>query len=268
MNALPLILLALAGLCLLFAALYLLARRLDNYGIVDIAWSWAFAVLVIFYAVLAPGWPARKALIATMAGLWSLRLGTHLYRRVMGHHPVEDGRYVQLRRDWAGNFAPKMFGFFQLQAASVVLLGAAFLVISLNPAPRFHPLEIAGAALWLLALAGESLADHQLAAFKRDPANKGRVCAAGLWRYSRHPNYFFEWLVWVAYAVFAFGSPQGWVALIGPASILFLLLRVTGIPLTEEQAVRSKGDAYRRYQQTTSAFIPWLPRTTPVKDAK
>ena len=260
MSPLLLILSALAGLCLFFAGLFLLARRINNYGIVDIAWSYAFAILALFYAVFGPGWPLRRALIATMATLWSLRLGTHLYRRVMGHHPVEDGRYVQLRQDWAGNFGPKMFGFFQLQAASVVLLGAAFVAACLNPAPHLHPLELAGAALWLLALTGEALADHQLAAFKRDPASRGQVCAIGLWRYSRHPNYFFEWLIWVAYFVFALASPWGWSALIGPASILFLLLRVTGIPLTEEQSLRSKGDAYRRYQQTTSAFVPWFPR--------
>jgi steroid 5-alpha reductase family enzyme len=181
----------------------------------------------------------------------------------MGHHPVEDGRYVQLRRDWAGNFGPKMFGFFQLQAASVVLLGAGFLLICRNPAPALQPLEIAGIVLWVIALAGEALADAQLAAFKREPANRGRVCAVGLWRYSRHPNYFFEWLVWVAYFVFALASPQGWIAVVGPASILYLLLRVTGIPLTEEQSLRSKGEAYRQYQKTTSAFVPWFPRNLP-----
>lgn len=263
MSAPLLIVLALAGLCLLFAGVYRIARRLDNYGVVDIAWSYAFAVLAVFYALAAPGWPPRRTLIGAMAGLWSLRLGTHLYRRVMGHHPVEDGRYVQLRKDWAGNFARKMFGFFQLQAASVVLLGVAFLLPALNPTPQFHPLEIAGAGLWLIALAGESLADAQLAAFKRDLANKGRVCDVGLWRFSRHPNYFFEWLVWVACFVFALASPWGWLAVIGPASILYLLLRVTGIPLTEAQAVRSKGDAYRRYQETTSAFVPWFPRRSP-----
>lgn len=263
MSAPLLIISALAGLCLVFAGVYWLARRLDNYGIVDIAWSYAFAALALYYALLAPGWPARKALIASMAILWSLRLGTHLYRRVMGHHPVEDGRYVQLRKDWAGVFASKMFGFFQLQAGSVVLLGVAFFIVSLNPSPRFHPLEIAGAILWLLALAGESLADRQLAAFKHDPANRGKVCDAGLWRYSRHPNYFFEWLIWVAYFVVALASPFGWVAIIGPASILYLLLRVTGIPLTEEQSLRSRGDAYRRYQQTTSAFVPWFPKKLP-----
>ena len=263
MPALLLILSAVAGLCAIFALLYLLARRIDNYGIVDIVWSYAFAALALFYACFANGWPVRRALIATMAGLWSLRLGTHLYRRVMGHHPVEDGRYVQLRKDWAGNFAPKMFGFFQLQAVSVALLGIAFFLTCLNPMPSLHPLEIAGAALWLLALAGEALADAQLAAFKHDPASKGRVCDAGLWRYSRHPNYFFEWLIWVSYFVFALASPHGWIAVIGPGSILFLLLRVTGIPLTEEQSLRSKGDAYRQYQKTTSAFIPWFPKKLP-----
>jgi len=263
MTAPTLLLSALLGLCLVFTACYGLARRMDNYGVVDIVWSYSFAVLALYYASFGPGWTVRKALIATMAVLWGLRLGTHLYRRVLAHHPLEDGRYVQLRQDWAGNFAKRMFGFFQLQAASVVLLGTAFFVTCLNPVPRLHSLEVAGAALWLFALSGEALADSQLAAFKGNPTHQGQVCDVGLWRYSRHPNYFFEWLVWLAYFVFALASPWGWLAVIGPGSILYLLLRVTGIPLTEQQALRSKGDAYRRYQQTTSAFVPWFPRHLP-----
>jgi steroid 5-alpha reductase family enzyme len=259
-TALTLVLLALGALCGAFATLYLVARWMDNYGIVDIAWSYAFGALAAFYALAGPGWPVRRALIAALAVMWSARLGTHLCIRVLGHHPVEDGRYVQLRQDWVANFAAKMFGFFQMQAGSVVLLGVPFLVASLNPAPALHPLELAGAALWLIAITGEALADAQLAAFKRDPANRGRVCAAGLWRYSRHPNYFFEWLIWVSYFVFALASPWGALAIVGPASILYLLLRVTGIPMTEEQSLRSRGDAYRRYQQTTSAFVPWFPK--------
>jgi len=262
-----LILSALAGLCALFAALYLLARRIDNYGIVDVAWSYAFALLAGYYALFAPGWLPRRVLVAALAAVWSLRLGTHLLRRVAGHHPVEDGRYVQLRRDWVGNFGPKMAGFFQMQAASVVLLGIPFLLPMLNSSNEFHPLEIAGAFLWLVALAGESLADAQLAAFKRDPANRGRVCAAGLWRASRHPNYIFEWLIWVAYFVLALASALGWLAALSPAIILFLLLRVTGIPLTEQQSLRSKGNAYREYQTSTSAFVPWWPRRRQAKVA-
>jgi len=256
----PLVLAALIALCAGFAALYFLARRLDNYGIVDIAWSYAFGAVALFYGLRGTGNPTRRALIASLALIWSARLGTHLLVRIARHHPEEDGRYQQLRRDWAGRFAPRMAGFFQMQAASVVLLSIPFLAACLNPDPRLHPLELAGIALWLAAISGEALADAQLAAFKRRAGGRGQVCDAGLWRYSRHPNYFFEWLIWVAYFLIACASPWGWASIICPASILFLLLRVTGIPMTEQQSLRSKGDAYRRYQRATSAFFPWFPR--------
>jgi steroid 5-alpha reductase family enzyme len=254
------LLLVTAGLCALFHSVFVLARRIDNYGIVDVAWSYAFGVLAIAYALVLPGAWERRTLLAVMVVIWSLRLGTHLYRRVMSHHPVEDGRYQRLRIDWADGFEGRMARFFQMQALSVVVLGVPFFVASLNPAPGLHVFEWVGAGLWLLAIAGESLADHQLSAFKRDPSNRGRVCDRGLWRWSRHPNYFFEWLVWVAFFVFALASPWGGIAVISPAVILYLLLRVTGIPLTEEQSVRSKGEAYRRYQRTTSMFLPLPPR--------
>jgi steroid 5-alpha reductase family enzyme len=260
MSPLDLAVLALAGLCALFALLWLVCRRADNYGFVDAAWAYAFAAVAGFYAWYGPGWFLRRFAIAAMVVLWSVRLGTHLLRRLAAHHPVEDGRYVRLRQDWAGNFGPKMAGFFQLQAASVVLLAVVLLPPVFNPTPRFHLLEMIGAALWFVALYGESVADAQLAAFKRRPENRGRVCDVGLWRLSRHPNYFCEWLVWVAYFLFALASPWGWVAAVAPTCILYLLLRVTGVPLAEEQALRSKGEAYRRYQATTSAFVPWFPR--------
>lgn len=263
MSTFNLGLLALLGLAAAFALLYLWARRIDNYGIVDVAWSLAFAAVAGFYAWQAPGWVGRRALLAGMVGFWSLRLGLHLWVRVAGHHPVEDGRYVRLRQEWAGRLGPMMFGFFELQAASVVLLALPFLLSLRHRVAQLQPVEWAAAVLWLLALAGESLADRQLATFKRDPAKVGRVCDVGLWRYSRHPNYFFEWLVWVAYALFALPAAWGWLSVLSPLLILCLLLRVTGIPLNEAQAVRSKGDAYRRYQAATSAFIPWFPRSLP-----
>ncbi len=263
MSAWSLLLSVCAALLALFALLYFVCRWLDNYGFVDVAWSYAFAGVAGLYAWLGAGWAPRRLVIASLAGVWSVRLGTHLLRRVAGHHPVEDSRYVQMRRDWSANFHAKMFGFFQLQAATTVLLSLPFLLPVLNPDPAFHAFELAGIALWGAALIGESVADAQLSAFKRNSAHRGKVCDAGLWRYSRHPNYFFEWLVWVAFFVFALASPWGWVAVIAPASILFLLLRVSGIPLNEEAAVRSKGDAYRRYQQTTRAFVPWFPKPLP-----
>lgn len=260
MTAPQLLLFALGAAVLGFTAVYFIARRLDNYGIVDVAWSLGFAPVAVGYAWLADGAPVRRGLIAAMAALWSLRLGGYLAKRVLGHLDREDGRYQQLRRDWAANFPARMFRFFQFQAVLLVLLSTPFALAAANPAAALHPLEFAGAALWLLALGGETLADAQLASFKRDAANKGLVCDAGLWRWSRHPNYFFEWLVWVAFALFALASPWGWLALGCPALMLFFLLRVTGIGYTEQQLLRSKGDAYRAYQERTSAFIPWPPR--------
>jgi steroid 5-alpha reductase family enzyme len=262
-SALNLALGALAALCALFALAYGLARRINNYGIVDIVWSYAFALVASTYAVLGRGAPVRRAAIAAMVAVWSARLGTHLLVRVAGKHPTEDGRYQQLRKDWAGAFAPRMAGFFQLQAASVVLLAAPFLAACSNPGPALAPLEWAGMALWAVAISGEALADAQLARFKRGGPAARTVCDAGLWRYSRHPNYFFEWLIWVSFFLFGAASPWGWAGILSPACILYLLLRVTGIPATEEQSVRSKGEAYRRYQERTSPFVPLPTRKPP-----
>lgn len=260
MSWLPLATVAWGSLALVFLGFYFVARRLDNYGIVDIVWSYAFGLVAVLYGLLGPGWPVRRAALAIIATLWSLRLGTHLFHRVMSHHPVEDGRYQQLRRDWQGVFAAKMAGFFQLQALSVVVISVPYLLVCRNLTPHFAPVEWAALLLWVVAILGEAAADRQLAAFSRANAGRKAVCQAGWWRYSRHPNYFFEWLNWVSYFIFALAAPGGGWGLIGPASILFLLLRVTGIPMTEQQSLRSRGDAYRRYQQTTSAFIPWFPR--------
>ena len=237
------------------------ALRLKNLGIADIAWSIGFLPVAIFFAVAAPGEPMRRGLIAAMAGIWSLRLATHIAVRVFKLHPQEDVRYVKLRADWGTRLKSKTFAFFLFQAAILAALSTVFLVPCLNAHTVITPLEWAGMAIWLVALAGESLADSQLKHFKSNPANKGRICQAGLWNYSRHPNYFFEWLVWVGFFVFAWDSPGGCYTVLCPGLMLFFLLRVTGIPLTEELSVKSRGDAYREYQRTTSAFVPWFKKT-------
>lgn len=260
MSPLLLALFALVLCCAAFAACFRVARRLDNYGVVDIAWSYAFGLVALLYAVLASGWLPRRALIAAVVGLWSARLGTYLWRRVMGHHPEEDGRYKAMRVRWASNFDREMFRFYQLQAASVVVLALPFLLALGRPEPRFTAVDWIALALFAVAQSGEALADAQLAAFKKSPANRGRVCDTGLWSVSRHPNYFFVSLTWLSFALFALPAAWGWTGLIAPAAILYLLLRVTGVPLTEEQALRTKGDAYRDYQRRVSAFVPWFPK--------
>lgn len=241
-------------------ALWLLGVRQRNFSYVDIGWSANFAVLAMVYGTLADGWPLRRLLIATLFAIHGLKLAVHLARRIIGE--PEEGRYVALRREWgaSSNLNLKFLAFFEFQAALNVFLSLPLLLACLNPQPGLQLLEYCGIGLALAGLIGESSADAQLAAFRRDPRNRGGVCEAGLWRYSRHPNYFFEWLIWLGYAAFALASPHGWLALAMPIVMLHFLINVTGIKATEEQALRSKGERYRRYQERTSAFVPWFPR--------
>ena len=270
-SALFMLGLALAFVFIEMTVTWLIARWLRNNGIVDVVWSAGFAPLAFILFMLGtedldfqvlPRQPA----ITIMVIVWSLRLGLHLLVRVASHHPREDVRYAKLRQEWGAATDRKMFGFFQLQGALQIVLSLPILLVHLDGArvTAGYGLGITGClgvALWLTGLLGESLADRQLARFRADPANKGKVCQTGLWNYSRHPNYFFEWLVWVGYAVFALGSPWGWLGLIAPALMLHFLLNVTGIPMTEELSLKSKGDAYRAYQRTTSAFVPWFKKS-------
>ena len=243
----------------LFTLTWLLALKADNFGVVDVTWSYSLAVLAPLYALTTHGLGSRKFMALVMAVAWSLRLGTYLALRVGRHHPHEDVRYQVLRKDWQGRLASRFFWFFQAQALLIWLLSFPVLLACRNPAPGLSFIEWLGAAVWLAGIVGEAVSDAQMAAFKKDPANKGKVCRKGLWSWSRHPNYFFESTVWWGFWLFACGSPWGWATVYAPASILFFLLRVTGIPLTEKCSVESKGEAYRDYQRTTSAFVPWPP---------
>lgn len=246
----------------LFTLTWLLSLKLDNFSFVDVTWSYALAVVAPLYAWLAGGgWTQRKIIAVTMAVVWSVRLGTYLFFRVKRHHPHEDVRYAVLREKWRDALARNFFFFFQAQAVLIVLLAVPVQLACLNPASHLNAVEIVGALVWLTGICGEALSDAQMQRFKADPASKGKVCQVGLWRYSRHPNYFFESVVWWGFWLFACGSPWGWVTLYAPLLMLHFLLRVTGIPLTEECAVKSKGDAYREYQRTTSAFVPWPPKS-------
>jgi steroid 5-alpha reductase family enzyme len=252
---------SLLACCIIMFLVWLWSYRIKNAGVVDIFWSYNFPVIAIILLLLAPGFETRKQLICGMVIIAGTRLGTHLAVRVLKHLRQEEPRYAQIRKEWGKNAEVKMALFFQMQAISNVLLAIPFFIITLNKNPKLGILEYAGAVLWLISVIGEATADAQLASFKKAPSNKGSVCDTGLWGYSRHPNYFFEWLMWVSYFVFALGSPYGYLAIISPAIILYLLLKVTGIPATEEQSLRSKGEAFKKYQQKTSAFVPWFKKS-------
>jgi steroid 5-alpha reductase family enzyme len=242
-------------------ALWLIHLRTGNAAIVDAGWAGGLAILGILYAALGEGYGPRRALIGAMTAIWGFRLALFLLlTRIIGH--PEEGRYQELRRTWVTNLPLKFLAFFEFQALTCVLLAIPFQLAVMNRADGITWLEWTAVAFWVAAMSGEAIADAQLDRFKANPANRGRTCQEGLWRYSRHPNYFFEWLIWVSYALFALGSPYGYIGALSPALILFFVLFVTGIPATEAQALRSRGDEYRRYQRTTSAFIPWFPKRT------
>lgn len=226
---------------------------------VDVGWATCLGCLSVFYALMGPGTSSRRILIAFLAGFWAFRLASYLLLdRIV--HGDEDRRYRRLRAHWGGAAHRNFFFFYQAQGLLGVVLSLPFLLICFNAVPQMHPLEIAAVGLWLVAIIGESVADRQLASFRANPDNRGLTCRSGLWRYSRHPNYFFEWLIWCAYALMALPAPYGWAGLASPVIMLILILKVTGVPPSEEQAMASRGDDYRDYQQTTSVFLPWFPK--------
>lgn len=249
---------------LAMAVLWAVQLRTLNAGVVDVAWAGLVGAIAVGVALVADGDPVRRALVAVSFGLWSLRLaGYLLFDRVLGR--PEDGRYAELRRAWGARAPGRFFWFFQAQALAAVFFALPALLPSADAAPAPRALELVAVALWALAFLGEVTADAQLARFKKDPANRGKTCRAGLWSLSRHPNYFFELSIWVAWALLALPSPGGTLALLCPAAMVYLLFRVTGIPATEAQALRTRGDEYRDYQRTTSAFVPWFPKKSAAK---
>jgi steroid 5-alpha reductase family enzyme len=234
-------------------------KKNTNAGIVDVLWSFGTGGMCAAMAVGASGDFARRCTIAGLAAVWGVRLGVHLGRRVIGE--AEDGRYQNLRAKFGAKANVNFFIFFQIQAAWTVMFATPIYFAAAARAPFPAWSDFAAAAVWFMAVGGEGLADLQLARFREDARNKGGVCNVGLWRYSRHPNYFFEWAHWFAYVLFGLSAPYWWGTLAGPVVMFLFLYKVTGIPYTEQRALKTRGDAYREYQRTTSPFFPWPPKS-------
>ena len=254
------------GLALFFASMLMLLLwciqwRTRDAGIVDVGWSASLGFLAIFYGITLPDGTWRTCLVAVIASIWSIRLAYYLLRdRILGK--PEDGRYQKLRSGFGDRANLFFFGFFQFQALLAWFFSLSFWLAMRRSGP-VDAWDLVGLMIWAISVVGESLADFQLARFRANPSNRGTTCRSGLWKYSRHPNYFFEWLHWWTYVAIAVTSPWGWMTLSAPSLMLFFLLKVTGIPATEAQALISRGDDYRKYQQTTSMFIPWFPKKFP-----
>ena len=254
------VLLSWVGAAIGMAAVWAFAMRVRNVGYVDVAWAGLMALAALFAGLAGEGDELPRMLVALFGGIWGARLCLHLLHRVL--REPEDGRY-QAMRAAIGDSPFRWFLFFQAQALVVGLFAIPFAAAAGADADGIEPLMLAAIAVWLVAIGGETLADRQLDAFRRDPANRGRICRDGLWAWSRHPNYFFEWVHWFAYVLLAACGPYLLWSLVGQVVMFAFLWRVSGIPWTEAQALRSRGEAYRRYQREVSAFFPWPPKAAP-----
>lgn len=260
MDTFTILLATLVLTIILMALTWWWAVKIENFGIVDAMWSFGFLIHATIFYFFSEGDPSRKLVFFLMVGLWSFRLGYFLSRRIASHHPQEDTRYVKLREEYGANYKKRFFAFFMYQAVSISILTLPFIYVFKNTDTGLKGLEIAGLIVWLIAAIGESIADHQMNLFKADPKNKGLVCNIGLWNYSRHPNYFFESCIWWGFFIFMLGTSGLVWSIYAPLIILGLLLYVTGVPPSEVQSLKSRGDLYRKYQKTTSVFVPWFPK--------
>lgn len=255
-----LLLVSALGLVLVCLLGWWIQCRTLNAAHADVIWSYGVGGASLFYLLLGDGPVLLRLVTAGLIGFWSLRLGTHILRRVIAEGGEEEGRYAAMRESLGDRINTFHLFFFLGQGLLAWLFALPAWVIAHHTGEVSAIWVIAGVAVGVVALAGESLADKQLDRFRRNPANRGTTCREGLWRYSRHPNYFFEWLHWFSYPLLAIGAAfAGWLWL-APVFMFLFLWFVTGIPYTEKQALKSRGDDYREYQRTTSAFIPWKPR--------
>ncbi len=237
--------------------LWVISNLKNNAVIADIGWAVSFLISVWVYQLLGNGNFGKSIVLSAMVSLWAFRLANDLWARFDWNH--EDGRYTRMRNNWGGDPTKLLFlAMFIFQGFLTLVLSIPFLIIANWGTPDWSWWEGIGVLTWAVGLAGECTADRQLIRFKQNPENSGKVCEDGLWAYSRHPNYFFEWIVWCGFAIYVFPAPGGWLGLIGPVIMYILLVKVSGIPLNEAQAINSKGDAYISYQRRVSSFVPWF----------
>jgi steroid 5-alpha reductase family enzyme len=253
---------ALTGLAIVVAGAALVWRlslRLHNASIADAGWGLGFVLLAWVYGVTSPALTTRGWLVAGLTTLWGVRLSAHILRRSRG--TLEDPRYRAMRDAIGPSFWWRsLFTVFWLQAA--LLWFIAFPVFVAVRAP--HPANLTvvdgiGVLLLAIGFGFEVMGDHQLARFRAEPSNRGRVLQRGLWRYTRHPNYFGDATLWWGVYVIAAATPGGWLTLLSPSLMTLLLTRVSGVTLLEAGLTTSK-PGYREYVDRTPAFFPWFPR--------
>ncbi len=242
-------------------------RATRNAGWIDVIWSFATGFAGAGFALGTGVVDLRHGLMAAFAIAWGARLGLHILGRTVKGQ--DDPRYAKLIEGWGPKAPLRLFLFVMVQAGAALLLASAVLLGALLPSDGLRVLDVVAVAVLVIAIGGEAIADRQLRAFSHDPANKGRVCDIGLWGTSRHPNYFFEWLGWCAWALFAIdptgGHAIGWLAFAAPAFMYWLLVHVSGVPPLEAHMLDSRGDAFRDYQRRVKVFFPGPQHAAPTR---
>jgi steroid 5-alpha reductase family enzyme len=248
----------------LMILVWIVSLFLRDVSIVDVAWgtNGALVALVSFgltQGAVADGALPRQILVTAMTVLWGLRLSVHIGRRKIG--TGEDYRYAAMRKEHGEAFPLRsLFTVFLLQAFLLWAITIPVQVAQVSSVPSaLGWLDVAGALFWLAGFGTEAVADRQLARFRSEPENEGAVMDRGLWRYSRHPNYFGESLIWWGIYLVAAATPGGWITIFSPLLMIFFLLKVSGVPMLEESLARRK-EGYREYQERTSAFLPLPPK--------
>jgi steroid 5-alpha reductase family enzyme len=243
--------------------LWIISLIIRDSSIGDPLYSLSMAIVATTFYFLCHGNPQRQLLVLVMTLTWALRLAFYIGWRNWGH---EDPRYTRLRAHAASlgkNYALYSLThvFLSLGAASGVAIAFPLFLAQRSAEPaQLGALAAAGVLLFVVGLSMETTADIQLARFKRDPANHNRIMQSGLWRYTRHPNYFGESLVWIGFFLIAAETPWGWLAVVSPLTLLWILLGPLGIGLVERRMRKKRPEAFAEYQRRTSAFIPWFPR--------
>lgn len=249
----------------IMAVAWQVQRTTGHTGWIDVCWTFGTGIVAALGSLAplpghSPG--VRQIMVAVLIAFWSLRLGGHILLRT--REVGDDPRYRALIRQWGANAGLRMFLQLQSQAAVGLILAMSVVLAAHNARPNLGLQDFLGVALLVGALAGEAVSDWQLRRFRSDPANRGGICEAGLWSLSRHPNYFFEWLCWLAYPMIAIdlsgAYPLGWTTLLAPACMYWVLMHVSGIPPLEAHMLRTRGEPFRALQARTRTFFPF-PKT-------
>lgn len=239
---------------------WMLQQRTRNPAIVDLCWALCISASALYYGLVAGGAPLPRLLVAMMGGIGGFRLFMHLLQRMLVESMDARARALRERADGRPLW---MLGFFLVKGLSATLFSVPLYVAASNPEDQASVWTLLAAGVYFVGLAGESYADMQLATYRDQPRHRGRTCRRGLWRYSRHPNYFFAFVHWCSYALLAVGLPWPvWsLTLLGPALMVVTALR--RIPAIESEALLARGEDYLAYQRSTSVLIPWLPTGWP-----